>query len=68
MQHPFNNIAVDLLTEEHSKIVNGGQILYPNDGKAREASASELKPAIQPIYYTQAIGEDGGDFPLPDLT
>jgi hypothetical protein len=76
MKHPFaSNKAIEL-NKEQTKLVSGGAFIHcsanqdacdPHDGKARAPQSGIIRPIKPPVYYTQAIGEDGGNFPDPYL-
>ncbi|WP_100658667.1 hypothetical protein [Alteromonas flava] len=73
MRHPFATPCTATLDAETATTVNAGAKVSdnstpntsPNDGKARAIQRELLRP---PTYYTQALGEDGGYVPEPDLT
>ena len=76
MKHPFAlNKAIEL-NNEQTTLVSGGAFgscaanqdaCDPNDGKARASQSGIIRPIKPPVYYTQALGEDGGNFPDPFL-
>lgn len=76
MKHPFAlNQAAELNNKQATMVVGGTltstpptQVFVgPRDGKAIDAGAFKIKPVKPPIFYTQAVGEDGGDLPEPGL-
>jgi hypothetical protein len=76
MKHPFAlNPATELETEQTALVVGGAfsqmsttqYYSAPNDGKAQELRVGIITPVKPPIAFTQAIGEDGGHLPEPDL-
>ena len=72
MRHPFAGYNLLTLNEETLGRVTGGltaqtptEVFHrPQDGKSQPIKS----PVLPPVYYTQALGEDGGSLPEPDLT
>lgn len=76
MKHPFAATKATELNNQQTQLVVGGSLtsmpaiqvfVGPKDGKAIDAGSFGIRPIEPPIFYTQAIGEDGGDFPDPSL-
>lgn len=68
MQHPFAKNAVDTLTDNQTSHVVGGQqddkLASPDSSEATLINTND-RIVGPPIFYTQALGEDGGFAPLP---
>lgn len=72
MRHPFAGYNLTTLDKETFHQVTGGLAAQtptavfgrPQDGKSQPIKS----PILPPVYYTQALGEDGGNLPEPDLT
>lgn len=73
MQTKYQRPSIQALCHRKASDVSGGvssnteepsSSNIVGDGKSRQPP-----PIIQPpVYYTQALGEDGGYIPKPDLT
>ena len=71
MKHPFAGQFIHTLKSEQTRNVSGGFTAHapsvvnqpPKDGKSQPI----VTPILPPVYFTQAIGEDGGALPEPDL-
>lgn len=79
MKHPFAFDDANYLNKIQTQLVNGGSFSLltsaelvngPRDGKAQARETVVIKPTkpiTPPVYFTQAIGEDGGSLPEPSL-
>jgi hypothetical protein len=73
MQSKYHRPSIRVLNKQQAMGICGGRSSTPdhsgsgyvvNDGKGRQH-----EPVIKPpVVYTQALGEDGGFIPEPDLT
>lgn len=61
MKHPFELNTTNTMSEQDIDNVAGAKsIPVP-------AENSKISPAKPVVYFTQALGEDGGDFPSQEL-